>query len=283
MTERIHVLLPVHNRRETTRRFIECLRVQTYSNFHLILIDDGSTDGTADMALDLIPDTTVIRGKGNWWWAGSLQQGINWLKKNQTGPDEVILFTNDDALVESDFFQMGWDLVCHNEDSLIQARILSLDGNETLDEGMTFDPSCLTFKSAKQGGAINCLTTNGLFLKWKHLLKIGDFHPTLLPHYLSDYEYTIRAYRRGLRLIVPPNLSLRWDRNSSGYRDFADESLLKFVVKFFSKKCPTNPIYWTSFALLAGRPVNIPVQIARIWWRVVRLIARQSLLSVRPR
>lgn len=283
MTEKIHVLLPVHNRRETTRRFIECLRVQTYTNFHLILIDDGSTDGTADMVLDLIPGTTVIRGKGNWWWAGSLQQGINWLKKNQPAPDDVILLTNDDAVIDADFVQKGRNLVCHNEDSLIQARILSLDGNETLDEGMTFDPSHLTFKPARQGGAPNCLTTNGLFMKWKHLLKIGDFHPKLLPHYLSDYEYTIRAYRRGLRLIVAPDLLLRWDRESSGYREFADESLSKFVSKFFSKKCPTNPIYWTSFALLAGRLVNIPGQIARIWWRAVRLIARQSLLSVKRR
>jgi GT2 family glycosyltransferase len=283
MTEKIHVLLPVHNRRETTRRFIKCLSAQTCSSFHLILIDDGSTDGSADMVLDLIPGTTVIRGKGNWWWAGSLQQGINWLKKNQPGPDDVILLTNDDALIDTDFVQKGRDLVYHNEDSLIQARVLSLDGNETLDEGMTFDPRHLTFKPAKQGGPINCLTTNGLFIKWKHLLKIGDFHPKLLPHYLSDYEYTIRAYRRGLRLMVPHRLSLRWDRESSGYRDFTNDSLSKFVSKLFSKKCPTNPIYWTTFALLAGQPVDIPGQIARIWWRAVRLMVRQLLLSIKSR
>ena len=46
---KIYILLPVHNRREVTRGFVECLAAQTFSDYHLVLIDDGSTDGTAEM------------------------------------------------------------------------------------------------------------------------------------------------------------------------------------------------------------------------------------------
>ena len=77
----IYILLPVHNRRELTRDFIDCLKAQTYQNFHLVLIDDGSTDGTDQMVRERIENLTVIRGNGDWWWAGSLQQGFNYLKK----------------------------------------------------------------------------------------------------------------------------------------------------------------------------------------------------------
>jgi glycosyltransferase involved in cell wall biosynthesis len=77
----IYILLPVHNRREITKVFIDCLEAQTWQNYHLVLIDDGSTDGTEQVVRERVENLTVIRGNGNWWWAGCLQQGFNFLKK----------------------------------------------------------------------------------------------------------------------------------------------------------------------------------------------------------
>lgn len=83
MSEKIYILLPVHNRSAITEHFVNCLAAQTYRSYHLVLIDDGSTDGTADMVRAKIKEISVIKGDGNWWWAGSLQQGIDWLKKRR--------------------------------------------------------------------------------------------------------------------------------------------------------------------------------------------------------
>ena len=77
MKKCIYILLPVHNRREITRDFIDCLVAQTWQNYHLVLIDDGSTDGTDQMVREQVENLTVIRGKGEWWWAGCLQQGFD--------------------------------------------------------------------------------------------------------------------------------------------------------------------------------------------------------------
>jgi GT2 family glycosyltransferase len=104
MTETIYILLPVHDRCEITRRFIVCLKAQTYLNYHLILIDDGSTDGTAEMVGEMIPLLTILRGKGDWWWAGSLQRGYEWLKSNsEVSSQDCVLIINDDTEFESDF------------------------------------------------------------------------------------------------------------------------------------------------------------------------------------
>ena len=73
MKNKIYILLPVHNRKEITRGFVECLKAQTFQDYRLVLIDDGSNDGTADMVKESIPSVTVLRGIGDWWWAGSLQ------------------------------------------------------------------------------------------------------------------------------------------------------------------------------------------------------------------
>src|SRR5450631_2537264 len=105
MMQKVYILLPVHNRREVTERFIDCLAVQIYSNYHLILIDDGSTDGTAEMAQAKIKNLTVLNGRGDWWWAGSLQQGINWLDQHGVRDRDIVVFANDDITFEADFFQ----------------------------------------------------------------------------------------------------------------------------------------------------------------------------------
>ena len=45
----IHVITAVHNRYSITEKFADRLLAQTYKDIHLILVDDGSTDSTADM------------------------------------------------------------------------------------------------------------------------------------------------------------------------------------------------------------------------------------------
>ena len=45
----ISIVIPVHNRRELTRNCLLSLQKQTYKNFSVIIVDDGSTDGTSEM------------------------------------------------------------------------------------------------------------------------------------------------------------------------------------------------------------------------------------------
>ena len=80
--DKVYIILPVCNRRNITQKFVECLKSQTYTNYHLILVDDGSIDGTEEMVRSQIESLTVIKGNGNWWWAGGLQQGVDWLKES---------------------------------------------------------------------------------------------------------------------------------------------------------------------------------------------------------
>ena len=51
----MYVVTAVHNRYNITKRFIEQLLEQTYKEFVLVLIDDGSTDNTAEMVKALMP------------------------------------------------------------------------------------------------------------------------------------------------------------------------------------------------------------------------------------
>lgn len=271
---KIYILLPVHNRKEITRGFVASLKAQTFSDYHLVLIDDGSTDGTAEMVLEYIPSATVLRGEGNWWWAGSLQQGIHWLQRNHLHQNDIILMINDDVVLDNNFIEAGRKELLSLPGTLLQATVCNDISREILDVGMVYDDSKLQFRPPRPSEKINCLTTNGLFVRWGDLLQAGDFYPRLLPHYLSDYEFTIRAGRKGLQLRVSQGLKVWWNRETTGLRQFDESDFLAFCKSYFSKKSALNPVYWTSFVLLTSQFRYIPLNLMRIWRNALVALVR---------
>jgi len=276
MSTCVYILLPVHNRCEITRKFIVSLIQQTYDNYHLLLIDDGSTDGTDEMVQALISEDklTIIKGSGDWWWAGSLQQGLHWLKKSTAKPSDIVLMINDDSVMKSDFLSVARTQVPKHPRSLMQASISCIETGEIVDAGVCFNERGLSFDTLKTySGEVNCLTTNGLISQWKDLQVVGDFHPTLLPHYFSDYEFTIRAGKKGLDLMVSSELVLEWNRKTTGIRSYNNEgSFFSFLKTFFSKRSVGNPIYRTTFVLLICSYANMPKHIIRIWFNAVKQV-----------
>jgi GT2 family glycosyltransferase len=250
MAEEIHILLPVHNRREITRRFIQCLKQQTYRNYHLILIDDGSTDGTDEMVRTEIKTATILKGHGNWWWAGSLQQGYLWLKTH-TSRDNIVLIINDDTEFGPDFIEKGVTLLKVKEQTLLLAQCFNRSTNALIDSGVHVDWRKFTFELAASPEQINCLSTRGLFLRVSDFFRIGGFYPRLLPHYLSDYEFTIRARRKGLRLCTDLGLKLWLDDAATGYRQVTYTNLNDFLKSYYSIKSALNPFQWSVFIALA--------------------------------
>ena len=125
---KLYILLPVHNRRDQTEAFINCLTAQTYRNHHLILIDDGSTDGTAELVQERIPSATILKGQGNWWWAGGLQRGIDWLHKASIEDRDIVLMINDDVTFDPYFLEKGAKLLSQHPKTLIHSFAI---GNKT--------------------------------------------------------------------------------------------------------------------------------------------------------
>jgi GT2 family glycosyltransferase len=275
----VFVLLPVHNRREITRRFVECLAAQTRRDFRLLLLDDGSIDGTADMVRSLIPDTVVLRGPGNWWWAGALQAGVDWLRLHPAGPEDVVLIINDDTEFDTDFLARGTELLASRERTLVVAQLRDRSTGEMIDAGQHVDWRRLQFTPARTPEEINCCSTRGLFLRARDLLEIGGFHPRLLPHYLSDYEFTIRAHRKGWRLFSDPSLTVRTDRTSGGFTDLSAEPLRGFLSKYFSRKHVMDPLAWTAFVALACPWPWKPWYLGAVWGRAAADLVRAARRS----
>ena len=275
--EKVFIVLPVHNRREVTRKFVESLKRQTYAPYHLILVDDGSTDGTSDMVVAQIDPVTVIHGRGDWWWAGSLQQGLNTVSGMHPDAKDVLLITNDDVLFDDRFIETAVSTLRNRPGSLLLARSRDPATGKIAETGVEADFRALSFKIAERSENINCLATRGLFLRWSDALTIGAFRPKLLPHYLSDFEWTIRGRRRGLKCITVRDVAIVSQPTAISGRITPENAsgIVEFMKIVFSKKNHLNPIHWTFFICMASDVRYIPRNIARVWWRVVREAVRR--------
>ena len=251
MNETIYILLPVHNRREVTRRFIRCLKEQTYSNYNLVLIDDGSTDGTADLVREQIPSLTVITGNGNWWWAGSLQAGYKWLRARNPPLTDLVLIINDDTEFEKDFFEKAVAFLNEHQKVFLLAHCFSRQDNTLIDAGVHIDWSSFKFEQPAAAKEVNCLSTRGLFFRVEDFYAVGGFHPFLLPHYLSDYEFTIRAQRKGISLATDPALMVWLDTSTTGYHVIESKPFLRALKTVFLRKTAINPLTLSIFVTLA--------------------------------
>lgn len=266
MNEKIYIILPIHNRREVTRRFIACLKAQTFRNWHLVLIDDGSTDGTSEMVQAEIEFSTVLTGTGNWWWAGSLQQGFLWLKTHNALSDDIVLIINDDTEFESDYLYNGITVLRDSPKSMLVSNCYSLDSKELVDTGAyKLNWRNLSVSQTNNAEEANCLSTRGLFVRVEDFIDNGYFHPILLPHYLSDLEYTMRAYKKGIKLMTDASVHIHINELTTGYHCFSTASAISSIKKYFSKKSAANPFYWTSFILMACPWQYLVLNIARIW------------------
>ena len=273
----VYILLPVHNRKAITLEFIETLKKQTYSHYHLILIDDGSTDGTEDAVKALLPESSVIRGDGNLWWAGALQAGINVLKKLHIPEDSILMTINDDTLMPVDFLETGVRLITQSKKEIFCAQAFSMETGKLLDSGVKIDWFRYEFIPVKEESEISCLTTRGLFFRFSDLKTIGEFIPETLPHYYSDYEFTHRAGARGYRLRSPKELRILMNEKTTGLQTPDGLKLRAYFKKTFQIRSAINPWTGVKFVRVAAPFKYKPIAYFRLFIYFTKSVIKAAM------
>lgn len=245
----LYIVTAVHNRYSITEKFIEQLGKQTFQDYKLVLVDDGSTDGTADMVLDKLPDSIILRGDGNLWWGGALHKAYQYLKKIVMVGD-IVFLCNDDITIDDDFLKTGCDLLSDNPGKLISAKGIDRETGAHIDGAEYRNPITADGTKLSDGKEGNCASTRALFIQGDVYKKIGGMHPVILPHYCSDFEYTLRAARKGYPSVTYDKLQVLVHMDSTG------DAKSKSFKQTFSKRYMNNPIYKLNFILLVT-PIHL--------------------------
>ena len=275
---RIYVVLPVHNRINVSRRFFNCLIAQSYKFYTLVLVDDGCTDGTPQLACEYFPNAIVLNGNGNLWWSGSLNKAYNYLSAQSIAENDIVFITNDDTKISPDFFSKLIQDPLLTAENLVVAPGKNMH-DEFIEYGFRVCWQDFTINQVSVDETPNALTTRGLYMTYSTYKKVGGMPHYLLPHYLSDLEYTIRAAKKGFSLRVSSVTTLYVDRSTTGIHDSNATDIWTFFHEhFISKRSAFNVYHWMMFALLSA-PMYRKLPCS---WICLKRFIKKAVIFLRP-
>lgn len=91
-TELVSIILPTYNRVDLLKDAVESVLVQTYENFELIIVDDGSSDGTLSFVKSLKDDRVKLVSQKNMGRSRARNNGL------QVAVGSLITFLDSDDL-----------------------------------------------------------------------------------------------------------------------------------------------------------------------------------------
>lgn len=94
------LILVTHNNFDLLMKALKSIYDNTTFPYHLIIIDNNSTDKTLGLYGANLPNTTIVRNCMNRWWCGGINQGIK-----LSDDCEYVFFLNDDIEVSK-----NWDI-----------------------------------------------------------------------------------------------------------------------------------------------------------------------------
>lgn len=208
----IYIIIPVHNRILLTNNCLKSLSTQTNVNFNIIVIDDGSIDGTSEMVEIEFPQVILLNGDGSLWWTGSMNKGLDYVLEI-CEPDDYILALNDDLNIPDKYLENLSNTVKKFPNSLIGSVIVDTNDNETILSGgikinwwnakRTNVDKGKTISSFPKGSfaETSVLTGRGVLIPVKVYQTIGIYNGKHYKQY-SDTELTKRAEKAGYKLVV---------------------------------------------------------------------------------
>lgn len=212
----IAVLLTCHNRKDKT---LECLSSfykatlpQNYT-FKIFLVDDGSTDGTAQLVAKHFPNVRVITGSGNLFWAGGMKLAFS--EAVVTGEYDAYLLLNDDVVIQPHFFSLILDTHQYCLDNFHKGGMYSVSTIDKISKTISYGGNILNAGMDKPDfelvlptdhpQACHLLNANILYVSQAVVNEIGFFDEKFT-HGIADYDYSLRAFKAHFPVYLTPGV-----------------------------------------------------------------------------
>lgn len=293
------IIVPVYNRMEYTKNFIECLNKNTYKAWTLIIVDDGSTDGTDAMLAGIstgidseaqisMKDGAIyhIKGDGNWWWTKSVNRAVEVALRSGA---QLILTQNNDVEFPLDYLENMLKAHRIKQNAIITAPIFDLNTGLCLPDGggvrrnwiLAKDIKLPTIESlSKNGGSIyndgeiwreltHC-SGRGCLIPASVFSKTGLYDEKHLPQYAADDDFTYRAAEAGFPIFIYLKTFCLTPAEETGITGFVTERTWEtFFGYLTNQKSPANikRRFWITIRHCRPRwyvPISMMLDLVRV-------------------
>ena len=230
---RIAGLLTCHNRKDKTLKCIEALFAQALPagcELSVYLVDDGSTDGTAEAVMRRFPEVYLIQGAGDLYWNGGMRVAFD--AATDCGYNGY-LWVNDDTVLDDGAVRLLmdtlWEVAARvNRRSVVVGSIRDPDtGGHTYGgvvRASRWHP--LKFRPVEPADVpVRCATMNGncVLIPSEVAERVGNLDQAF-PHAIGDLDYGLRATRADCQVWVAPGY-VGWCRRNPEDSTWVDARL----------------------------------------------------------
>ncbi len=231
---KVAILIPIFNGLDFTKKALKEIFLQLEElkdnvvSFQVIVIDDGSLDGSGDWIRSNYPKVLITEGDGNLWWSGSINEGARLaFKDNET---THVLWWNNDIIPEKDYFRNLVEILGGLEDNVIIGSKIYVAENpeEIWAMGGVFNPvkgvkdmEAFHVKDSSEYQSVadvHWLPGMGTLVPKQTFDKIGYLDDVNFPQYHGDSDYTYRAFKNGFQIKVYPNLKIYNNTGNTGMK-----------------------------------------------------------------
>jgi len=260
------VVIPVHNGLSYTASCLEKIQQLDGPHVMVIVVDDGSSDGTGAYLRERHPDVFVLAGSGHLWWSGAVDLGCRFAI--QCGASRLLLLNNDNLELSSNLI-VELNRVLDAYGGLAAAVIVEdrptgrreivaaggtlnwRDRGIELREGAARYP--VEFRTRVEDVVCDWLPGAALAFGHNVFLNLDGFDTRSFPQYRGDVDFTTRATYAGYRCVVTyaawivNDTTQTWInfRRRLTYREFAMGLIslrsaynLRETVRFAWRHCP---------------------------------------------
>ncbi len=209
----IAVLMTCHNRKEKT---ISCLdsifanQLLTNYELEIYLVDDGSTDGTADVVRERYPSVNIIQGSGSLYWSGGMRIAFSEAMEKDY---DYYLWLNDDSNINlnslTELINFSNEQAINNQSLVIGSMCDPLTGELTYGgikrKNKLFNQISMERILLPHGEATKADTMNGNCVLVPRYVaqQVGNIDEAF-SHSLGDYDYGLRATKLDIDIWVLP-------------------------------------------------------------------------------
>ncbi len=194
-SELVSVIIPAYNAEQYILQCVHSVLEQTYSNLEIIIVNDGSTDGTLKLLQSIQDPRIVLIDQDNQGCSSAKNSGL----ERSTG--NFIQYLDADDVLSLDKIEMQMHRINKSQDSIAVCRTVFFhcDINENLGEIDTAlirkEGSGLSFLLRLMGSeGIPAMVQPNAYLLPKEIVdKIGKWNVEISPSPDEDGEYFARA------------------------------------------------------------------------------------------
>ena len=202
------IIIPCFNRKAIT---LGCLRRLTSTGasagFRVLVVDDASTDGTAEAIARDFPEVEVLHGGGELYWTGAVELGMRHAVSQGAS---CCVWLNDDLVVGDDAIKSIVKLALEEQAVVTGQGIIRLQNSELwyfwilLKEkyGLKLvEPK----REFSEPVAVDTCRGNMVAVPRTVIEKIGYPDGLNIPHLAGDSDYGLRATAAGIPCLLLPS------------------------------------------------------------------------------